>query len=386
MTIASGARVVLGYVEEVTHGVTPAAPILKTLRTTSRNVNLEKEILVSQEVRSTRFRADVRHGFNSVAGNPGFQLSLVDYDDFLQYGLGSSGWVSVTTGVTTLDATAPSTFSRAAGSFITDGFRPGDWITVSGFVAGANNGLFLVLTVAALSITVSAVTLVTEAGTGDELILVQGKRLNAGQTLTTITLERQFQDVTQFQPFRGVAINQTQISVTPKAIAGGSFTLLGMSAGAMDVVSVSGSPPTAPSTNTPFAAFEGGLYENGILNAVVTSIEFTVNNNRSLEGVIGSRFSPDVFEGDAIVTGTMTVFFENATMFNKFVNETESSIWLKLLAPNLTDFMVFVFPRVKYTGGSMDPPQRGPVPLVMPFEALEHATYAVPIYIQRSNV
>jgi hypothetical protein len=81
----------------------------------------------------------------------------------------------------------------------------------------------------------------------------------------------------------------------------------------------------------------------------------------------------------------MSAFFENPTLQNKFFNETESSLWLRLNDPNGTDWMSFVFHRVKYNGGSMNPGQEGPVTQEMPFEALENVSFGTALSIQRSN-
>lgn len=75
---------------------------------------------------------------------------------------------SVTTGVTTLSVSGSSTFTRPAGSFLTDGFLPGMLITTANFTNGANNGTFEVLTVAAGTLTIVETTLVVETGTADE--------------------------------------------------------------------------------------------------------------------------------------------------------------------------------------------------------------------------
>lgn len=73
------------------------------------------------------------------------------------------------TGTTTLSVTAPSTFTRASGSFIDDSFVADMVFTSSGFTNGANNGTFRVTgAVSALSLTVTAASLVTESGGGDE--------------------------------------------------------------------------------------------------------------------------------------------------------------------------------------------------------------------------
>lgn len=81
----------------------------------------------------------------------------------------------------------------------------------------------------------------------------------------------------------------------------------------------------------------------------------------------------------------MTVMLENAVLYNKFYNETETSIWLRLNDLNGTDFQNFVFPRVKYNAGDIDPPQQGPVIITVPFEAIYDATSGTSMSVQRSN-
>ena len=66
---------------------------------------------------------------------------------------------AITTGPIQLAATATG-FTRSEGSFLTDGFVPNTWITVSGFQTGANNGRFLISGVTATTLTIS-----TPAGT-----------------------------------------------------------------------------------------------------------------------------------------------------------------------------------------------------------------------------
>lgn len=64
------------------------------------------------------------------------------------------------------------TFTRASGSFLTDGFEVGMGVEPSGFTNGGNNGNFIIEAVTATVITVTdkATGLVTETGSGDELM------------------------------------------------------------------------------------------------------------------------------------------------------------------------------------------------------------------------
>lgn len=287
MALASGASVGLSYVAETVRGTTPANPTMKTLRSTSRNINLTKNMLESEEVRPDRQTADLRHGFNQVGGSVGFELSYGTYDDLLAAALG------------------------------------GEW---------------------------------------------DDDTLKVGNTLQTFTIERRFTDIGQYQVFKGVAINSMSLNVSPEAVIGGTFELIGMRGDAMTPTTLG--VPDPASTSSPFAAFDGVLKEGGQVIAVVTSLELQAGNNRSVEPVVGSKFSPDVFEGEFQVTGTLSAFFESPDLLNKFTNEATSSLEVTFDDIDGAGSLTVLLPRIKYTGGDMDPPQSGPITVNMPFTGL----------------
>lgn len=382
-TISSGARTQITYIEEVTQGTTPGTPAMKILRTTTRNINMKKGSLESQEVRASRARKDYRHGMVSVDGQFGYELSLQSYDDMLAGLLGGT-WTAVTmSGTPDLGVTAH-TFTRSAGSFVSDGFKPGDVIRTTGFSNSVNNGTFFVTGVAAGALTVQE-TLTVEAATSGRTLVFPGKRLEHGTTLVTYTFERAYLDIDKYQVSPGCTINQGTFSITPEQIVGGQLTILGMGAesATMQDDSLDASPTAAPTTS-PFSSFDGNLYEGGAAYAVCTGVELTVNNNRTLQGVIGSKISPEVFEGEFLVTGTFSGFVLSEAFYNKFVNETESSVYIKLDDLDGTNFMTIVMRRIKYTGNDTDPPRTGPNIAQAPFVALEDS-YGVTLSIQRSN-
>lgn len=84
MAIEVGTNVRLTYVREVTRGTTPATPSMKVLRSISRNINLEKNMLQSQEVHTHGQVQDLRHGFNHVEGSIGVEWGLNTQDDMLE--------------------------------------------------------------------------------------------------------------------------------------------------------------------------------------------------------------------------------------------------------------------------------------------------------------
>jgi hypothetical protein len=365
-------------INEVLNVANTVTLTMATLRATGRSINLEIDTLESEEVRPSRQFSDVRHGFNQVTGSPGFELSNVSYSDFIR-GAMSGAWEKppYTGGVLTYTFDDPSagiaTLTRTTDNWVDDGYRAGDMVFLSGFTPTVNNGTFRVLSVLDQAMTIDT-SLVT--GTGDNAagtLVFPGYRIDIGLNLRTYTMEQRFDDIVQYRPFRGVAVNGMSLNVTPESIAGGSWEVLGMSSDPMDPTSlIDGNLPIPAPTTAPFAAFQGRVYENGIPIAVMTSMELTLDNQRTLEGVIGSKFSPGVFEGRASVNGTMVFFLRGNTTYNKFVNETETSVWMRLQDPNSVDqFANIVMHRVKFTTGDMDPPTEGPVPINMGFRSLE---------------
>lgn len=374
---------------------------MQSLRLIERNPEGAKETLQSEEVRSTRQIKDLRHGFNSVGGTLSGELSLKNFDDLIELAMAAAfAWEQPDTGATTLTAGTGSagtgTFSRGSGSFITDGFRPGDIVQSSGFSTSENNGTWRVLTVAATLLTVYDPTdaITGEAGGGDERVQLIGERCDIGQTLAAFFVERSYEDIGIHERSSGVALNQMTVRVEPRRIVNIAFDLIGMSFERPSTSSEQNSAVNkATYGSSPFSAFEGQLFEGASLVAVVTSFNVQVANNRSLEGVVGSKYSPDVFEGDSVVTGEMVSFVQDEVLMAKFYDEEESSLWCKLDDIDGSNFVNFVLPRIKYTGKGTNPPQRGPVPNSMPFQALETdanstsgGTIETCFSIQRSNL
>jgi hypothetical protein len=90
-----------------------------------------------------------------------------------------------TTGTTSLAATATG-YTRAAGSFVTDGFKPGMEVLAAGFATSGNNGYKILTAVAAGTLTVSSsTTMSTEAAGGNESIVCGLPETRAWENVTT---------------------------------------------------------------------------------------------------------------------------------------------------------------------------------------------------------
>lgn len=316
MTFATGVAVEIGYVKEVTHGVTPASPTMKKLRLTQRNINGQTNPVRSEEVQAHEQVQDSRQGFRSVVGSFGFELSFGAFTDIIPAAI-DGAWAAVSSGQ---------------------------------HFAGAT----------------------------------QRAKMGAA-LLQTFTMERRFNDIAKYQPFRGVAVNQFGLQIqADQPIIRGTLDLIGMSYG--DMTGTSLGAPAAAATNPPMIAFQGDVLYDGSPIATITGINFTVNGQRQLQAVVGNYYSPDVFKGQKQTAGQLTALLtDTSSFYSDFFNENEVSLAVKLLDPNGTDFIGVFMPRVKINSAPIEPGQTGPILITSDIEILYDATEASSLTFERTG-
>jgi len=183
--------------------------------------------------------------------------------------------------------------------------------------------------------------------------------LKVGTTLKSFTFEDYMSDIDQARLYTGCAVSQGTFSFAPNQMVTTTFTLLGK----QGTIGGTEKTVTAATVNQPFdnysgtfqiADFGGSLTEA----AIVTSLEFTVNNNLNPTFVIGSDTTPQLEYGRCEVTGTFTAYIEDATLINRFINETESEFDFSVNDPSGSNEYKFYFPKVKIN--SADTPLENP--------------------------
>lgn len=209
--------------------------------------------------------------------------------------------------------------------------------------------------------------------------------LKAGTTRRWFSMLRKFGDAGFDKPyllFTGVEVASAEFKITPDKIATCSFDTVAKTQ------TVSATPPTGatfPATAvaaSPMDAFTGTIKEGGSVIGVVSDLSFKLDNGVDRRFVIGSKDTILPQIGRSNVTGSMTAYFESATMLEKFVNETQSSLEFTLTAGAKT--LTFLLPAIKYTGGKPDVSGEGSITLQMPFQAVYDATEATNIKITRA--
>jgi hypothetical protein len=211
-------------------------------------------------------------------------------------------------------------------------------------------------------------------------------RLKAGTTRASFSVLRHFGDLeagNAYHLFKGVEFSKASLSVKPNAIVEMGLTVIGQDM-STDAAAPSGSTYSAATTTSPFDSFSGLITEAGVSIAVVTELSLELENGHAERFVVGDAQGLRPSIGRSNLTGTLTAYFENTTLLNKFINETESSLSFRLV-DLLGNAYAFTIPRLKYTGGQPDVSDEGPITLAMPFQALYDATSQTNIYIDRND-
>jgi hypothetical protein len=201
-----------------------------------------------------------------------------------------------------------------------------------------------------------------------------------GTTEKSFTLEKCFTDIAQYHTFPGCVVNTWSINVTPNGIITSTFNVLGETMSTAGTQTLTGASDV--SANSPFDSFSGTLTEGGVVNALITGIDFNLSNNLEALNVIGSNKAIGLVDGRVNITGTVSAYFANSTLLAKFIAETESSLSFQLT--DGVNSMTFAMPRIKYSGGDVPVNGEGPVVMNMPFQALYDSGEGHTLQITRS--
>lgn len=370
MANATGVAMNLAYKAESTWGTVPSASSAQLLRRLSTSLALKKQTYQSGEIRSDYQVADFRHGVRSVEGSISGELSPGTYEDFMAAAVRKTfASVSAITGLSLTIATSGSfyTITRGSGDFITGGLKIGDVIRITAGSVNANNlnknAMIVALTTTVATVYVlNGLTMTAEGPIASCTVSVVGKKTmvpTSGHTDTSFSIERWQSDISKSDVFSGCKINTMSVQLPATGIAGIEFGMMGK-----DVVTADAqyfTAPTAATTSGVVAAVNGAVIVNGARVANITGMNFTLNGGMSAEPVVGSNSYPDIFEGRVTVSGQITAFFEDHTYFDLFDAESEVAVACAFTTTSAkdSDFISFVFPRVKFGSADRDDGEKG---------------------------
>ncbi len=364
-TIAVGISKLVAFNKEVTFGTAVAAGA-QYLRRVSATLDLTKQTYTSAEILTSQQVRDMRHGVKGVTATLNGEISPGAYAPFFGSILRRLFTTGATSGaLTNVTAAAgpPGTFTRAAGSWITDGFKIGDIVRWTGWTTGgstANNARnYRITALTATVMTVGTATtgavgkpeaVVAQASGDSVTVSVVGKKTYVpatGQINESYSLESWFPDVSESELFTGCRVGTIGLSLPPSGMATINIGFVGQNM-TPDTTQFF-TTPTDVTTGGNLAAVNGFLSVNGVDIALLTGLSINITGNLSTQAVVGSNLTPDVFRGKVMVSGQFTALFDSGTIRDYFINETEISLRVALTASNAVnaDFVSIVLPRIK---------------------------------------
>lgn len=370
MAFAQGSRSGLSYVVESTFGTTPASPAYIQLPYNTHSLDLTKDRVQGNEIQPDRMLRVDRHGNRKAGGDIVVDLRKGDFDPFLESCFMSAFADSATIATTATAGTGTIATLTFANQTIPP-FPVGSAITIVNTVPSGYNGTYTVTACTATSVSYANATTGTQTTAGT----IKNKALKIGTTPKSLSIEDAAADIAQFRLFTGMTVNTAAISIKPNAMISATFSMVGKD---MTISGTSLDPAKdASSTNQPFDSYSGAIAiadagATGGLSSVatITGIDFSITNTLAPTFVVGSATTPQLEYGMATVEGTITAYFQDATLINRFVNETTSAFQVTVNDPSGASNYTFHFPRVKINGAAV--PVGGPTSRVvtLPFVAL----------------
>jgi len=208
--------------------------------------------------------------------------------------------------------------------------------------------------------------------------------LKVGSTPKFFSIEDAANDITQFRLFTGMSVSSMSVSIAPNQMVATTFSMIGKDM----TISGTGKTVDAATIAQPFDAYSGdvniGNVGGATASAIVTSIDFSIDNAMAPTFVVGDDATPFLETGMATVEGTFTAYFENAALINRFINETETALNVSVDDPTGGNAYTFTFPKIKINGADVPVDGQTSRIITLPFVALYDSTAETNIQIDRT--
>ena len=209
--------------------------------------------------------------------------------------------------------------------------------------------------VLARTITVVGTPLTVDAAPDATFTLTILKKLKNATTPTrrSFYIEEYNQDIDQSEGYGGCRWSGFTIRGGPDSMATIELRVVGASQTGF----ATGDSPlyTNPTLATDIGLImvDAGIYKDGVAVATITNFELNCDLNAQGLAIIGGTTTPDVFDNETAMSGTLSMLREDLTYITALGAETEYTLQLLLVEPDATDpidCLNFYLPRIKFTG------------------------------------
>jgi hypothetical protein len=331
--LAQSDRETIRLKPEASFGVVSSTGNHYALRANGEGLEYSLKTEKSKELRNSRGVADLILVDADAAGDIPTEFSYGEYDSLICAALCTApSNVVGTNGVATGTATFSSTgLTFAAGTSFAQ-VESGQYIRVTGAVNTGNNGIFgpaTGLLGGGTGIGFGTGTFTAETGTAN--VVVYGARYKNGTTKISHSIERLNNDLTgaRYEAFRGMVIDKWGMNWAPGSIVGQTLGFMGKDALPMSTGTALPGSLTASATNPIVNAVNqiGTIREGGaaLSGTYCRGLSMQVSNNVEMLKALENLGAVDFRLGEFSVQLQMTLYLADATYYNKFINNTNTS-------------------------------------------------------------
>lgn len=244
--------------------------------------------------------------------------------------------------------------------------------TVSNFAGGiaGSGGFFKILAVTDDVLTVSPAP-ATDANGSTLAVTIKGSMLrNPDGTgslphqqivAQSFTAETAFNDVNQFFVHNGLRVGSFSMDVSTGAIVTGTYTFEGKETKRQITNTTKlGASPFTPLRTTGTEVMNsttnvGSIEKDGVeLASALQSISIEGDATLRQQPAVGSKFARGIGTGRFNLTGTVTAYFENGTLYDDFINHETTSLAFKFTDIDGNTYK-YTLPAVKFSSDTIAP-------------------------------
>lgn len=351
MAQADSNRVKIRFSTETAWGENVAGPATTELRITSESLTHSKETVVSETLRSDRQRDSVLETAVSASGDINFELAYSDYESMFAQALRST--ISSATVSDASTTFAASSITGAAATNFVASFNVGQFIKIKSTGYTDNDSVARISALTSTLITVTGTTLTASVGIS---AAITGRTLINGTTKSSYFMEADFTDLTAVKYFQGMRVDGMSINVASQQVITGVFSFVGKKG--YTASTSRASTTTSAGTNTPMTAGANvtDIFENNVkLSTIVQSLAINLANNSRTRPQVGATNSAEPGDGGVDVSGNLTVYMEDKSLYDKMVDHTSSSIFVKMKDTS-GNYIIVSMPTVYFQSGDPQAP------------------------------
>ena len=399
MPLATSNRLSVRIKKEAVFGTPVSASACYALRVTGESLNFSIGTDISKEIRSDRQVTDLIVTSATADGGLPFELSYAEYDSLIESVLqgvwatfGTNGVSAVIPTSATFASNTLTAGAATSGVNLFTNLVLGQWVKI----AGSTNPLQNIWAQVSLSVAPTSTVLTLQGtpfaaatGSGGAAVTVAGSRLINGVTQSSFTLEENFGDVAQTLTFTGMTPNKMSMNMQSGSILNGSFDFMGkvMTSQVGTLLNATVTASTANqvmnSVNNIVNVLEGGAV---LANTFIKTLTIDAMNNLRGQDGIGTLGNVGVGAGMFEVSGNINFYFADANIYQKFLNNTNTSLSFRVNDTNLNGYVI-TFPNVKYSDAKIDSGAGNQdVMVTMTYKALRDTVTGSTMIIDRAGI